>query len=72
MFQVDWSFLTPLIICHYVKSSILETKMYNLSTLKAVMTSGSKINKNAIEEFKKALPHVAYVNLYGRKFMIFK
>ena len=54
-----------MMIGHYVKSGVLKTKMYNLNTLKVVMSGGAKLTKNTIEEFKNSLPHTSFVNLFG-------
>ena len=56
-----------MMISHYVKSGILNSENYSLSSLKVVMTGGAKIDKNTIEEFKKCLPHVSFFNVYGSK-----
>ena len=62
---MNWAFLTPPAIAYYIKSDILTSKKYDLSSLKIVMTGGSKVPKEVVNEFKKQLPHVLFCSGYG-------
>lgn len=65
LLQIDWFFLYPLNAIQYVKSGILSSGKYNLTSLKTITINASKLDARIEESLRNSLPLVPIGNGYG-------
>lgn len=58
--------LTPSNLTRLSKSRILQTKKYPLASLKFMMFGGSPLSQQILDDLKTSLPHVTFLNFYGK------